>query len=262
MLSTYLTISPLSKFVLIEDCLEHKGKDLLESILRLQAKHSWKIRYFQFEGLFKNRPSYLCYDCVSNCKSWLQGHIDHFVNVVDIKDNTIIVIDSLVHAVHLYGFKTVYDILKRLISKREIFEIVAVFHEDLDNGFLQYFRNLSTFAIQLQPNSNRVLYFYKKPSGKIIRQTETYSTTNNGILTCEKIETVDPKKLVVQAINNPENLATFKIVLNDEEKALRDKVVLPYLYRDEDEKMDGKIFYELDNTDDWDEEDPDDDLDI
>lgn len=260
MLATYVTISPLSKFVLIEDCLEHKGEDILQSILRMQAKHSCKIHYFQFEGLFKNRPNFLCYDCVSNCKSWLQGHIDHFVNVVDIEDNSIIVIDSLVHAVHLYGFKTVYDILKRLISKKEIFEIVSIFHEDLDNGFLQYFRSLSTFVIQLQPNSNRVLYVYKKPSGKIIRQTETYST-NNGILTCEKIGTVDPKKLV-QEISKPESLATFKIGLNDDERALRDKVVLPYLYRDEDEKRGGEIFYELDNMDDWDEEDPDDDLDI
>ncbi|KAB0791145.1 hypothetical protein PPYR_02945 [Photinus pyralis] len=259
-LRTFLSTTPLSRFVLIEDCLEHEGKDLLESVLRLQTKQNDNVHYFQFEGLFTPRSNFTCYDCVSNCKGWLEPYTDPFLNVAQIKNQPIIVVDSLVHAVHLYGFKVVYNILKELVLNKECARVIAIFHEDLDDNILQYFDHLSTFSIQLQPNSNRVLYVYKKPSGKVIRQIEMYST-NNGILDSEKITVADAKKLV-QEVSNPENLATFKIGLNDQEKVLRDKVVLPYVYRDVDEKGGGKITYEFDETDDWDEEDPDDDLDI
>lgn len=79
---------------------------------------------------------------------------------------------------------------------------------------------------------------------------------------------------------NPEELSTFRIGLTDEEKLSRDKVVLPYLPEyvtiidfviilmwidfsaNQEEAQEGKIFYQLDEIDDWDEEDPDDDLDI
>lgn len=59
----------------------------------------------------------------------------------------------------------------------------------------------------------------------------------------------------------PESLTTFKISLDEKEKQLRDKLVLPYLPIRSEEPV-SRIFYEFDNVDDWDEEDPDDDLDI
>lgn len=58
----------------------------------------------------------------------------------------------------------------------------------------------------------------------------------------------------------PENLTTFKISLEDKDKESRDKVVLPYL--PQSSSGESKIFYDFDHVDDWDEEDPDDDLDI
>lgn len=61
----------------------------------------------------------------------------------------------------------------------------------------------------------------------------------------------------------PENLTTFRISLDDKEKESRDKLVLPYLPQNTATASgDSKIFYEFDNVDDWDEEDPDDDLEI
>lgn len=74
---------------------------------------------------------------------------------------------------------------------------------------------------------------------------------------------LDVQKLIQENINAtlPENLTTFKISLDDKEKQSRDKLVLPYLPQKTD-ATDTKIFYEFDSVDDWDEEDPDDDLDI
>lgn len=76
---------------------------------------------------------------------------------------------------------------------------------------------------------------------------------------------LDVKQLVQENISAtlPENLTTFKISLDDKEKQSRDKLVLPYLpQKNEGEKKESRIFYEFDHVDDWDEEDPDDDLDI
>ena len=83
-------------------------------------------------------------------------------------------------------------------------------------------------------------------------------------------------------------LTTFSLTLKEEEKSAREKVVLPFWKKeqqaqsddknskvneiDEDEenvrinrvsdKNSGKIYYEPDEGDDWDDEDPDDDLDF
>lgn len=68
------------------------------------------------------------------------------------------------------------------------------------------------------------------------------------------------KQLIQENVASlPENLTTFKISLEEKEKESRDKLVLPYLPQKSGES---KIFYEFDHVDDWDEEDPDDDLDI
>ncbi|XP_053378727.1 elongator complex protein 5-like [Mercenaria mercenaria] len=62
---------------------------------------------------------------------------------------------------------------------------------------------------------------------------------------------------------------TFNLTLTDKEKKARSEVKLPYTYdanRQDDSFTrsvgEGKIFYQPDEADDFDEEDPDDDLDI
>lgn len=76
-----------------------------------------------------------------------------------------------------------------------------------------------------------------------------------------------------EAVNR---LTTFNLGLKDEERTARDKVVLPFLKpeqkpEEEEEAVrinprsaegESKIYYEPDDADDWDEEDPDDDLDF
>ena len=62
---------------------------------------------------------------------------------------------------------------------------------------------------------------------------------------------------------------TFRLNLSDHEKAARSQVKLPYMLDEEHKatQLDrttggGRIVYERDDADDFDEEDPDDDLDI
>ena len=56
----------------------------------------------------------------------------------------------------------------------------------------------------------------------------------------------------------------FNLTLSDKEKKDRSQVRLPYKYTDTQkaETLEGRVFYEPDAVDDWDDSDPDDDLDI
>lgn len=65
---------------------------------------------------------------------------------------------------------------------------------------------------------------------------------------------------------DPRDNLTFNLHLTDEEKAMRAETALPYAKTHEEKQQvlqgTGAIFYEPDDVDDFDDEDPDDDLDI
>lgn len=56
----------------------------------------------------------------------------------------------------------------------------------------------------------------------------------------------------------------FNLTLSDKEKVDRSQVKLPYKYTETQKanRLEGRVFYEPDAVDDWDDSDPDDDLDI
>lgn len=56
----------------------------------------------------------------------------------------------------------------------------------------------------------------------------------------------------------------FNLTLSDKEKNDRSQVRLPYKYTETQKakRLEGRVFYEPDAVDDWDDSDPDDDLDI
>lgn len=71
---------------------------------------------------------------------------------------------------------------------------------------------------------------------------------------------VDEKPAPVPTID-PESLATFKINVEEEELVARNAMTLPYEKTNEVRQSDGpKIIYHPDSDDDFDEEDPDEDL--
>lgn len=67
---------------------------------------------------------------------------------------------------------------------------------------------------------------------------------------------------VLEPSVDPESLATFKINFEDEELEARNALKLPYERTSNEISASGRIIYNPDSDDDFDEEDPDDDLDI
>jgi Elongator subunit Iki1 len=98
----------------------------------------------------------------------------------------------------------------------------------------------------------------KKKSGKVARE-DTICTLSGNEVTF-KAEVLDFKQLVEEkevSFNSAMNLG-----LTDEQRKQKDSVVLPYLEAQKEEESNGLIHYQPDNLDDYDDEDPDDDLDI
>jgi len=110
----------------------------------------------------------------------------------------------------------------------------------------------------------------KKTTGRVIREVGSYYFTDSCKL--RKSEDVISSELEDDSVkdqSDPMANLTFNLKLTDQEKAVRSQVRLPYVL-DEERKASqldkasgvGRIIYEPDDADDFDEEDPDDDLDI
>lgn len=128
--------------------------------------------------------------------------------------------------------------------------------------------------------------FHKKPSGKVTRgrfltqlgssPPRLISSVDVAKLNVKDVHEVDP--LTIDSIvsstkpspqiayegssassDDPTANLTFNLSLSDKEKSAREKVVLPFSKKKPGQ---GKILYEAEDEDDFDEEDPDDDLNI
>ncbi|XP_050316298.1 elongator complex protein 5 [Anthonomus grandis grandis] len=280
MLKTYINTVPYTRLVLITDSLQAKDPRILNYIINQHLQQARnKIHYFVFEGVFdKTKDKYrstsniVFYNFVTKDEQE-KSHEEFEKLILSLRENDVLVVDSLANVIFLYGVAIAYRLFNSILNNKALKQAVTVLHRDLLLGdqIEEYFSNLSTFSIDIQPkfltNNRRVLYKYKKSGGKIISELEEYRFEGSQLIS-SKIEKPDIMKLIEKSSTsevNPENLSTFRIGLSEEEKNLRDKVVLPYLPKPENDKSqqaEGKIFYEFDEQDDWDEEDPDDDLDI
>lgn len=281
MLTTHLNNVPYSKFVFIEDSIENSAFKFLTYIIQGHLINcTSKIHYITFKGYFERTKTFhkhnniVYHDLTSDSQGWLNmGNKKELPTLIrDLAESkSVLIIDSLSHAVIQYGFPIIYQMLHQLLKSSDIIRILTVYHADIledSSTFSQYFQHLATLILKINTsfneNEGRITYTYKKSSGKVIRHIENYKFENEHLHT-EPIKKLDPKLLVQENLNliSPENLTTFKISLEDKEKESRDKLILPYLPKDDlDQSQGGNIFYQFDGSDDWDEEDPDDDLDI
>ncbi|KAI9146154.1 Elongator complex protein 5 [Paraphysoderma sedebokerense] len=110
---------------------------------------------------------------------------------------------------------------------------------------------------------------HKKKSGKILRETCLYRIDESqSLLSFQAIEESEGDSHVIEQLsvkdeNDPTANLSFNLRLTDQQRKAKDNVVLPYLKAQESPNTeDGAILYEPDIDDDFDDEDPDADLDI
>ncbi|KAI8500366.1 Elongator complex protein [Branchiostoma belcheri] len=210
-----------------------------------------------------------------------------------------VVIDSLTpYLLHCPGY-VICRALHRLLRARldsdgvEVSLVVAGFHGDLhDDSTAAALRHMATTWVQLQegaesptrsregaesPTQDRACYYgncevlHRRKSGKVIRQDEEYHISAQWSLTSrvQKATVRPPAQPDQESQVDPTANLTFNLRLTDTEKEARSRVVLPYMHHQRKKAPDqpaatpgGQIFYQPDDVDDFDEEDPDNDLDF
>ncbi|XP_020626324.1 elongator complex protein 5-like [Orbicella faveolata] len=203
-----------------------------------------------------------------------------------------IVINSLSRLLLWKSSSTVCTLLNQLYSNPpdsqtgyQVVQVVGLVHTDLhDDQTLNAVNFLASSLLWMtqdleQKNSDpsvswcRILH--KRKTGKVIRKVESFTLGDNYELTEHEEKdwnasssTAHSEPLAVQEVDPTQNL-TFNLKLTENERQARANLKLPYMYHEEKKSEvavnsvgEGRVFYQPDEADDFDEDDPDDDLNI
>ncbi|XP_052212717.1 elongator complex protein 5-like isoform X2 [Dreissena polymorpha] len=184
---------------------------------------------------------------------------------------------SLLHRGAPYTCQTLAQIRETKIQGADVEQVVCSLHSDLhDNISLSLVEHLATTVVKVtEPKMDQFFMaaniLHKRQSGKVIRTMEHFNINDQyGVFNVTEVKSVSATPSVMDSKQpDPTANLTFNLTLTDKEKEARSQVKLPYTYDREkqDDRLlksvgEGKIFYQPDEADDFDEEDPDDDLDI
>ncbi|XP_070582734.1 elongator complex protein 5 isoform X3 [Erythrolamprus reginae] len=171
------------------------------------------------------------------------------------RGSTTIVLDSLSWLLLRLPFPSVCQVLAQLPRKAnaaglKIVRIVALIHRDLHPpAQLDVLKTLARLVVTLQPGQG------SRRGGDGTPQTAVVLHRKKGNQFLQKID--------------PTAGLTFNLCLTEAERQARESVPLPYQFSEEKKSSllqtsteEGKIYYEPDAADDFDDEDPDDDLDV
>lgn len=192
----------------------------------------------------------------------------------------------------LLRHKSIHDVctmiksLSKLTNKVEVVQLVATIQEDIVSqtaiNALTYIAD-ATINLELHqrkiPRSNRGFtaeqtsfqadVTLRKKTGKIMREIFVYNISKDlNFMKKNEIE-IGAKNEDIISQADPTADLSFNLRLTDSEKQARSQVRLPYTLDNEQKAVQldpssgsGQIIYHPDDADDFDEEDPDEDLDI
>ncbi|XP_069978894.1 elongator complex protein 5 [Penaeus vannamei] len=115
------------------------------------------------------------------------------------------------------------------------------------------------YVLPTTPSSCKVVL--KKPSGKVLKSHEEFTLTPDLQVQVRKAQS----QTTLPSASDPETDAilaaqtTFNLALTDDQRRAKNNLLLPHTRI---QSTGGQIHYTPDDVDDWDDDDPDDDLDI
>jgi len=259
------------KSILIEDSCGSKGRPLFNSLLNHFSNKGFKIQHIQYDfPLEKIHTNWTRHDFFSDPLGFNSSNMafeESLQSVIEeCKDkNTqyVVAIDSLSPLLLRLPATDIFSTIRQIILKKNV-NIIALVHSDVHSK--ETLRSLDyCFSCHLKlathTNKSRCIGRLKSGGGKIIDSDEVYCIT-------PKLELTDVENFEQLATNTPDaglpNVtpkSTFRLGLNQNEESARSKVVLPYIRKPSNAESKGKIFYEAENND-WEDEDPDDDLEL
>ncbi|XP_071490888.1 elongator complex protein 5-like [Diadema antillarum] len=245
----------------------------------------------------ETRLKVMCHDGWTDPQGWNQASVTsckhnlvRFTSDKDLVDHVrdtrrteskvlAVVVDSLTpHIVHRTVPVTCQALhsLTHLPDKSDfqIQQVLSLLHRDVhDEAALRAIGHLSMTVIAVSPNMSIAPLdaapmgfcdiLHKRPSGKVLRKREGYSICDDyRLLTFTDVQKTAERMEEEHQLDPTANL-TFNLTLKDSERKAKENVILPFTKVAENaSRGSGQIFYEPDQADDYDDEDPDDDLDI
>ncbi|XP_067928386.1 elongator complex protein 5-like [Watersipora subatra] len=295
MLHSLITELSFEFSILIEDSIERSGSCLINSIISNTSNKNVLLVDMEPHS-FSSYPNTVQISILH-----FFGQYDSLLEKI-LKmasgSETLVVFPSLSLFLMNYGVSKFGQLLRCLKDNKDISSVAAVIHTDVFSSsdtlpLTEYMFNTIVKVSAIDVAELSTAYYGHaecvrcQASGKTDSSEEYFTLAND--LTIDLVHASSSAAIKALAIDETKvditADLTFKLSLNEQEREARSKLQLPYLKRD-DEKVEmlskannsgaprlkigsstsavgeGKIYYQYDDADDFDEEDPDDDLDI
>ena len=282
--------------VLVEDCLSQPGLPVLKAFLLSLQKRVNTIHLLCYEetnnvlqGLSDDvKRNVKCHDVGGDPLGWhcngaLNMDTDVFGYLAKLllsdaeADKCAVVFDSISNLILHKSASYVCQVVHKLSKESSVEQVVCLVHTELHSiSSLKMLHHTCDTILTLSPSTTSSSHgicssLHIRPSGKVAKLKEQY-TISNDFNTIENEEVISITEAVTadsSSTCDPTANLTFNLTLTEKEKNARSQMVLPYIQDKQKQEAsllssagEGKIFYQPDDADDFDEEDPDDDLDI
>lgn len=296
MLSNILQGTEAGGFIVIQDTVKYSGRGILKCFINAALKRGENVHVVGFEtcetevraGLdssclekfhfHEGHPDPLGWSCRSSftVEQFTTEDITLLVQKAQHAKASVLVVDSLSFVLRHHQPVVVCRRLQELRKGGVIKTIIGLLHSDLhQQGVVGSVCHLASAVISVAPASNENCGVAKTTrrtkSGKVMQEEEFFNVSEDATLSVQTRphQTVHVHTEQYEAEPDPASNLTFNLRLSNEEKKAREKVALPFVFSQEKKSAllkpspgSGRIMYEPDANDDFDEEDPDDDLDV
>ncbi|XP_029049172.1 uncharacterized protein LOC114878947 [Osmia bicornis bicornis] len=184
-----------------------------------------------------------------------------------IDTNATVVIDCLTSLILFIGLSKALWFLKEL--SRQVPQIICIYRRDFVQNKVPSIETLGSTYVKLLKSSkgcinNNFNYIaelmHRKIGGGILQQRELINQNNTTYeIQSEKLKTHNKKLDSMHKDQKQKVEASFRIEINENEMKEREEIVFPYTLNANTTNT-SKIHYQPEDVDDFDEEDPDDDL--
>ncbi|MED6271431.1 hypothetical protein CHARACLAT_020097 [Characodon lateralis] len=296
MLSELLQGIETGGILIIRDSCSYSGRDLLKSFIIAALNREEVVHVLCFdvsEEELRDRLKPLdtqrlhIHNAYSDPLGWT-GHPAFTVQQFSLEDLTglikqtsqpkaaLLVIDSLSWILRHMTPPTVCRTLQQLRKGGAVRAVIGLLHTDMhQRGTVGSVCHLATSLISVAPgvkgNEAVAKITKRSKSGKVLQDEEIFCITEDLTVTIlSKPSHPEPKQNSTEEEQaDPTANLTFNLRLSDSELEAKQKLALPFVFSTEKKTAllhpgpgTGRILYEPDANDDYDQEDPDDDLDV
>ncbi|KAG9346334.1 hypothetical protein JZ751_006645 [Albula glossodonta] len=282
-------------FIIIKDTVDCCGRQLLKGFINAALKREEAVHVLGFEvcedefraGLDSRYTKGLCFhdgytdplgwtDCLPfTMHQFTALEINAHLNQSEPVKTVTLVIDSLSWMLQHYSPVVVCQRLQELRRGGALRSILVLLHSDLhQQGIVGSLCHLATAVILVSPGMSGQYTVAKTTrrtkSGKVTHEEECFNISEDLVVS------IEAQSSSCNTVAEPEDYEadpaanlTFNLRLSEVEREAKENLSLPFVFSQEKKSAllrprpgAGRILYEPDANDDFDQEDPDDDLDV